>query len=91
MCIICYIFTDFVVLILHHKHTIMSINSAIKLIAGSFIIISVLLAHYVDERWLFFTLFVGANLVQSSLTNWCMMEKILKKLGMREGGDTCSI
>lgn len=69
----------------------MSINSAIKLIAGSFIIISVLLAHYVDERWLFFTLFVGVNLLQSSLTNWCMMEKILKKFGMREGGDSCSI
>ncbi len=52
-------------------------------IAGAFIIVSVLLAHFVDARWLWFTLFVGANLFQSAFTNWCPMMTILKKLGMK--------
>ena len=67
-------------------------NNAIKAIAGTFIIISVLLGHYVSENWFFFTLFVGANLLQSSLTKWCMMEKILAKVGVQPSeGDSCSI
>lgn len=55
------------------------LNRYIRAIAGIFIIISVLLAMYVDQRWLWFTLFVGANLFQSALTKWCLMEDILKK------------
>ena len=64
----------------------MTINDAIRAIAGTFIIISVFLGHYVDEYWFLFTLFVGANLLQSSFTKWCLMEKILIKVGVREGG-----
>ncbi len=52
-------------------------------IAGTFIIISVVLAYYVDERWLLFTLFVGVNLFQSAFTNWCPMMAILRKLGIK--------
>lgn len=69
----------------------MNINNSIKAIAGTFIIISVLLGHFVNENWFLFTLFVGANLLQSSFTNWCMLEKILKRLGVKEGGDSCSV
>ena len=69
----------------------MNINDSIKLIAGSFILISVLLGHFVSANFFFFTAFVGANLLQSSLTKWCLMEKILKKAGVKEGGDSCSI
>ena len=70
----------------------MKMNNAIKAIAGTFIIISVLFGHYVNEAWFFFTLFVGANLLQSSFTKWCMMEKILAKLGVQPSeGDSCSI
>jgi hypothetical protein len=69
----------------------MNINNSIKLIAGSFILISVLLGHFVSEYWFFFTAFVGANLLQSSFTKWCLMEEILKKFGVREGGESCSI
>jgi len=54
----------------------------IRLIAGSFILISLVLAHYVSPYWLWFTAFVGANLFQSSLTRWCLMEDILRKLGV---------
>ncbi|PCE65058.1 YgaP family membrane protein [Sediminicola luteus] len=60
------------------------LNRAIKAIAGTFIIISVLLAMFVNENWLWFTLFVGANLLQSSFTKWCLMEDILKKLGVKD-------
>lgn len=56
------------------------INRYIRAIAGTFVIISVLLAMYVDQRWLWFTVFVGANLLQSAITKWCLMEDILKKV-----------
>jgi len=56
----------------------------IKGIAGSFILISLALSIYVNQNWLWFTAFVGANLLQSSLTNWCLMEDILKKLGVKK-------
>ena len=67
------------------------INRFIKAIAGTFIIISVSLAMYVNQNWLWFTIFVGANLVQSSFTKWCLMEDILKKLGIKntEGDECC--
>ena len=56
------------------------INRIVRAIAGTFIIISVLLAMYVNPNWLWFTLFVGANLLQSSFTKWCLMEDILRKV-----------
>ena len=59
------------------------LNRFIKAIAGSFILISLLLAYYVNENWIWFTAFVGANLLQSAFTNWCLMEVILKKLGVK--------
>lgn len=54
----------------------------IRLIAGSFILTSLLLAYFVSPLWLWFTAFVGANLLQSALTRWCLMENILAKLGV---------
>ncbi|MGB3343573.1 MAG: DUF2892 domain-containing protein [Aequorivita sp.] len=65
------------------------INRYIRAIAGTFILISLLLAVYVNINWLWFTAFVGANLLQSSLTRWCLMEKILARLGVKEEGDSC--
>ena len=59
------------------------INRYINAIAGSFILISLILAHYVHPNWLWFTAFVGANLLQSAFTNWCLMSVILKKLGVK--------
>ena len=52
-------------------------------IAGGFVLASLALAHYVDHRWLWFTAFVGANLLQSAFTNWCLMMTILKKCGVK--------
>ncbi|PKP44557.1 MAG: DUF2892 domain-containing protein [Bacteroidetes bacterium HGW-Bacteroidetes-13] len=58
-------------------------NRIVRAIAGCFILISLLLAVYVNLNWLWFTAFVGANLLQSSFTKWCLMEDILTKLGVK--------
>ena len=67
----------------------MTMHYAIRLVAGSFVLISLALGHWVSPYWYLFTAFVGLNLVQSSLTKWCLMEKILSGLGLvrpeREG------
>lgn len=60
------------------------INRLIRAIAGTFILISLMLAIYVNQNWLWFTAFVGANLLQSSITKWCLMEDILKKIGAKD-------
>lgn len=59
-------------------------NRIVRAVAGAFILISLLLAIYVNQNWLWFTAFVGANLLQSSLTKWCLMEDILTKLGVKD-------
>lgn len=56
------------------------INRIIRAIAGTFILLSVLLAVYVNQNWLWFTGFVALNLLQSSFTQWCLMEDILRKV-----------
>ncbi|OFZ30072.1 MAG: sulfurtransferase [Bdellovibrionales bacterium RIFCSPHIGHO2_01_FULL_40_29] len=58
----------------------MSIENQIRAFAGSFILLSLMLAHYHSVNWLWFTAFVGANLLQSSFTHFCPLEKILLKI-----------
>lgn len=60
----------------------MTVEKGLRGIAGFFVFVSVLLAHYHSQYWLFFTGFVGLNLLQSAFTNWCPMMTILKKLGV---------
>lgn len=60
----------------------MSLERWIRLIAGTFVTLSVVLSYLHSPYWLFFTLFVGLNLFQSALTGWCLMEDLLKKLGV---------
>lgn len=59
-------------------------NRIVRGVAGSFVVISLLLAIYINMNWLWFTAFVGVNLLQSSLTKWCLLEDILKKLGVKD-------
>lgn len=59
----------------------MSLERWIRLIAGSFVTLSVALAYLVSPSWLLFTLFVGLNLLQSALTGFCPMEALLRRLG----------
>ncbi len=59
-------------------------NRIIHAVAGLFILLSLLLAYYVHPNWYWFTAFVGANLLQSSITNWCLMASILSKFGIKD-------
>jgi hypothetical protein len=60
----------------------MTVERALRLIAGVFVVLSVLLGIYVHPYFLWFTLFVGLNLFQSGFTNWCPMMAILRKAGV---------
>jgi hypothetical protein len=62
----------------------------VRLVAGTFVLLSLALGVqgspiFVSPWWLAFTAFVGANLLQSALTKWCLMESILGKLGFERG------
>jgi Inner membrane protein YgaP-like, transmembrane domain len=63
----------------------MTLEPMLRLIAGVFVAGSVLLGMYVHPYFLWFTLFVGANLIQSAFTNWCPMMSILRSVGVKEG------
>ncbi len=65
----------------------MTLERYIRMFAGTFVLVSLALAHFVSPYWLWFTAFVGFNLLQSSLTKFCPLEIILKKLGV--GGSCC--
>lgn len=60
----------------------MSIERYLRLIAGLFVMASVALGVWVNQYWFLFTGFVGLNLFQSALTNWCPMITLLRKLGV---------
>jgi hypothetical protein len=62
----------------------MTVESAIRLIGGLFVFASALAGMFVDGRFLWFTLFVGANLAQSAFTGWCPMMTILRKAGLKQ-------
>ena len=62
----------------------------VRVFAGIFILLSLALGVpgspvFVSQWWLAFTAFVGVNMLQSGFTHWCLMESILRKLGMRPG------
>jgi len=59
----------------------MKIHLLVRRFAGSFVLASLLLAQYQSRYWLWFTAFVGFNLLQSSFTNFCPLEMVLRKLG----------
>lgn len=70
----------------------MRIENIVRLVAGAFVLLSVALSHWMgavdltQPSWLWFTLFVGANLFQSSLTGFCPLVSILKRLGVGDPG-----
>lgn len=63
-------------------------QTIIRRFAGTFVLASLLLAYYQSRYWLWFTAFVGFNLLQSSFTNFCPLEIILRKLGMADQSAT---
>ncbi len=62
----------------------MTVERWLRLIAGFFVVASVLLGMYVHPYFFWFTVFVGANLFQSAFTNWCPMMAFLRKAGVRD-------
>lgn len=62
----------------------MNVERWIRVIAGTFVLVSLSLGWYVSPYFFLFTVFVGLNLFQSGWTKWCLMETFLKKLGVPE-------
>lgn len=63
----------------------MNIDRGVLRFAGTMVLASLLLAHYVSPAWLWLTAFVGANLLQSSFTGFCPLAILLRKMGMKSG------
>jgi hypothetical protein len=67
------------------------LNKYFRVIVGTFVLLSVVLSVYVNQNWLWFTVFIGVNLIQSGFTKWCLLETILQKLGVKKEGSGCSV
>ncbi len=61
----------------------MTVERALRLMAGAFVLLSLALGFWVNHYWFLFTAFVGLNLFQSGLTDWCPAMVILRKLGLK--------
>jgi hypothetical protein len=66
----------------------MKMHMIIRRFAGTFVLLSLVLSQVHSKYWLWFTAFVGFNLVQSSFTNFCPLEMMLRKFGV--GGEGCA-
>jgi hypothetical protein len=65
----------------------MTVDRALRMLAGAFVLLTLALAHWVSPWWLLFTAFVGLNLLQSAFTNWCPAMAIFRWMGLPE---TCA-
>jgi hypothetical protein len=64
---------------------IMTVNEALRAMAGIVVLLTLALGHWVSPYWYLFTAFVGLNLLQSAFTRWCPAMTIFRKLGLKEG------
>lgn len=62
----------------------MTVDRYLRLIAGLIVMLTVALGLWHDQRWFYFTAFVGLNLFQSAFTNWCPMMTVLRKIGVKD-------
>ncbi len=67
----------------------MTIENGVRVLAGTMILISVALVHFVSDWWLLFTAFIGLNLIQSAFTGFCPATAILRKLGLKDAAACC--
>ncbi|MDZ4198606.1 MAG: DUF2892 domain-containing protein [Kiritimatiellia bacterium] len=63
----------------------MTVENGVRVVAGAMILISVALTRWVHPQWIWFTVFIGANLIQSAFTGICPAVKILRALGLKDG------
>ena len=73
-----------------NTQNIMRIEDAVRILAGTMILTSLALAHWVSPNWLWLTAFVGANLVQSALTGFCPAAMAFRKLGIGKDAGGCN-
>ena len=62
----------------------MTVQSAVHVLAGVMILVSLALAHFISPYWYLLTLFVGLNLLQSAFTNWCLAATIFRAFGLKD-------
>ena len=67
----------------------MTLENIIRAMAGVLVLGSLALSHYVHPNWIWLTVFVGFNLLQSAFTGFCPAEMLLKKFGVGRGGGSC--
>ena len=68
----------------------MTVERALRLMAGIVILLSMALAYFVSPYWYWLTAFVGLNLLQSAFTNWCPAMAIFRKLGLKDVNSSSS-
>lgn len=64
----------------------MTVERGLRLMAGVMVLLSVALTYYVSHYWMWLTVFIGLNLIQSAFTNWCPAMAILRGLGLKDAG-----
>ena len=60
------------------------LNKYFRMIVGFMVLLSVVLTLHVNPNWIWFTVFIGVNMLQSAFTKWCLLESILSKLGVNK-------
>jgi len=68
----------------------MTVERALRLLAGVIVLLSLSLAYFFSHYWLFLTAFVGVNLLQSAFTNWCPAMRILRSIGLKDASRNSS-
>ena len=67
----------------------MKTERAIRILAGTMVLVSLALTHWVHPMWVWFTVFIGLNLFQSGITGFCPPETLFRKLGISDEGGNC--
>jgi len=62
----------------------MTVERGLRLMAGVMVLLSVALTYFVSPTWMWLTVFIGLNLLQSAFTNWCPAMAILRAIGVKE-------
>jgi DUF2892 family protein len=73
----------------YHTNTHMKIESAVRILAGTMVLLSLALAHWMSAWWLLLAAFVGVNLIQSAFTGFCPAEMAFRKLGIGNERGKC--
>ena len=69
----------------------MTVENGVRVMAGTMILASVALVHFVSPWWLLLTAFVGVQLIQSAFTGFCPPAALFRKLGLKDGPSSCSV